>query len=72
MSAPKIAVVFYKYKTYANGTHPVMIRITANRKSSYLTTGYSIRPENWGQFAPELRGQFQAVNWGLFGRNFHD
>ena len=49
MSAPKIAVVFYKYKTYANGTHPVMIRITANRKSSYLTTGYSIRPENWDE-----------------------
>lgn len=49
MSAPKIAVVFYKYKTYSNGTHPVLIRITANRKSSYLTTGYSVREENWDE-----------------------
>jgi integrase len=49
MSAPKVAVVFYKYKTYSNGNHPVMIRITSNRKSSYLATGYAVKPENWDE-----------------------
>ncbi len=49
MSAPKIAVVFYKYKTYSNGTHPILIRITANRKSSYISTGYSVKEEYWDE-----------------------
>lgn len=47
MSSPKIAIVYYTYKKYANGTHPIMIRITANRKARYITTGYSVKPENW-------------------------
>lgn len=49
MSAPKIAIVYYKYKNYSDGTHPIMIRITANRKSRYITTGYSVKPENWDE-----------------------
>jgi len=47
MSAPKIAIVYYTYKTYSDGTHPIMIRITASRKSRYISTGYSVKPENW-------------------------
>lgn len=47
MSTPKIAIVFYTYKKYSDGTHPIMIRITANRKSRYIATGYSVMPENW-------------------------
>lgn len=47
MSAPKIAIVHYTYKKYADGTHPIMIRITANRKARYISTGYSVKKENW-------------------------
>ena len=47
MSAPKIATVLYKYKKYADGKHPIMIRITSNRKSNYIATGYSVFPESW-------------------------
>ena len=47
MSAPKIAIVYYTYKKYADGTHPIMIRITANRKARYMATGYSVKSENW-------------------------
>jgi len=36
MSAPKVAIVHYTYKKYADGTIPVMIRITANRKAGYM------------------------------------
>jgi len=49
MSAAKIAIVHYTYKKYADGTHPVMIRITANRKARYIATGYSVNKENWDQ-----------------------
>jgi len=47
MSAPKIAIVYYTYKKYADGTHPILIRITANRKARYIATGYSVKSENW-------------------------
>lgn len=47
MAAPKIAIVYYTYKKYADGTHPILIRITANRKARYMATGYSVKPENW-------------------------
>jgi len=49
MSTPKIAIVHYTYKKYADGTSPVMIRITANRKSRYMATGYSVKTENWDE-----------------------
>ena len=47
MSTPKITIVHYTYKKYSDGTHPVMIRITANRKARYMATGYSVNEENW-------------------------
>lgn len=31
-----ISVICYKSKTLANGEHPLMLRITQNRKSSYF------------------------------------
>jgi integrase/recombinase XerD len=49
MSAAKIAIVHYTYKKYSDGTHPIMIRITANRKARYIATGYSVNKENWDQ-----------------------
>lgn len=49
MSAAKIAIVHYTYKKYADGTHPIMIRITANRKARYIATGYSVNKENWDE-----------------------
>jgi integrase len=49
MASPKVTLVHYKYKTYSNGKHPIMIRITANRKSNYIATGYSCMPENWDE-----------------------
>lgn len=49
MSAAKVRLVHYKYKTYSNGMNPIMIRITANRKSRYIATGYSVKEENWDE-----------------------
>ena len=54
MSAAKVTLVHYKYKTYSNGMNPIMIRITANRKSRYIATGYSTKEENWDEVNNKL------------------
>ena len=54
MSAAKVTLVHYKYKTYSNGKNPIMIRITANRKSRYIATGYSTKEENWDEINNKL------------------
>lgn len=42
-----ISVICYKSKTLANGEHPLMLRITKNRKLKYLSLGISIHPNKW-------------------------
>jgi hypothetical protein len=37
MEAPKIKAVLYTSKTYKDGAHPIMIRLTQNRKLLILT-----------------------------------
>lgn len=47
MKAPKIQPVIYKQKTYKNGRHPIMIRMTQLGKLRYISLPDSIREENW-------------------------
>ncbi len=42
-----ISVVCYKSKTLSTGEHPLMLRITKDRKLKYLSLGISIHPDNW-------------------------
>src|SRR5437588_8540864 len=49
MDQTKIKVVLYQQKIYANGTFPILIRITNKRKSRYISTGYSIKLSNWDE-----------------------
>jgi len=49
MNAPKIKVVLYKNRTYNDGSHPIMIRITQNRKAIYKAVGYSVLPDAWDE-----------------------
>ncbi|MBR5206673.1 MAG: site-specific integrase, partial [Alistipes sp.] len=42
-----ISVICYKSKTLANGEHPLMLRITQNRKSSYKSLNVSILAKHW-------------------------
>ena len=46
MEKIKIKAVLYP-KIYSNGTQPIFIRITQNRKSRYISVGYSIPKEAW-------------------------
>lgn len=45
MNLPKVKAVLFKGKVYADGTHPIMIRVTKDRVSTYKATGFSV-PEN--------------------------
>jgi integrase len=47
MSGTYIAVVLYKSKRLANGEHPLMLRVTKNRKPSYISLGVSSTVELW-------------------------
>src|SRR5580658_9487441 len=47
MDLPKVKAILFTGKTYSNGTHPVMIRVTQNRKRIYKAAGFSIPPDAW-------------------------
>jgi len=49
MNTPKIKAVLYKSKTYKDGSHPIMIRITQNRKVIYKAVGHSVVPDAWDE-----------------------
>lgn len=42
-----IKVILYTSKILKNGEHPIMFRVTKNRKSKYLSIGYSCPAELW-------------------------
>ena len=49
-----VKVVYYTYKTLADGTHPFMVRITKDRKLKYLATGLSLHPKYWNPLKKEF------------------
>lgn len=42
-----ISVICFKSKTLANGEHPLMLRITKDRKRTMKSLGVSVDPSNW-------------------------
>jgi len=40
-------VVLFKSKLLKNGLHPIMLRITKDRKPKYISLGYNCSPELW-------------------------
>ncbi len=42
-----ISVICFKSKTLANGEHPLMLRITKDRKRRMKSLGVSVHPSNW-------------------------
>lgn len=53
-----VKVVYYTYKTLADGTHPFMVRITKDRKLKYLATGLSLHPKYWNPLKKEVRKSY--------------
>lgn len=50
-----IKLVLKKEKLRADGTAPVYLRATANRKSVYTATGIYLRPRDWNETRQEVR-----------------
>src|SRR5688572_26383283 len=44
-----VKVVLYTSKTLSNGEHPVMIRITKDRKPEYISTGVTCSVAGWNE-----------------------
>ena len=42
-----VNIVCYRPKTLKNGEHPLMIRVTKNRKVKYKSLGLSVHPDHW-------------------------
>jgi integrase/recombinase XerD len=49
MDSTKVKVILFIHKIYSDGASPIMIRITKNRKSRYISTGYAVKEENWDE-----------------------
>ena len=47
MNNATINVVCYKWKTLANGEHPLMLRVTKDGKTKYQSLGISVNPKSW-------------------------
>lgn len=47
-----VSVVYHTSKTLKNGNHPLMLRVTQNRKSQYVSLGILISPEHWDECYP--------------------
>lgn len=54
MDTLKLKAVLFKSKTYKDGSHPIMIRVTQNRKVIYKSVGYSAQPNAWDEDAQRV------------------
>ena len=44
-----VKVIYRSVKTLADGSHPFWLRITKNRKTTYVATGLSLHPKYWNE-----------------------
>ena len=47
MNLPKVKAILFKAKTYSDGTHPILIRLTLKRVRLYKSVGFSVPSESW-------------------------
>ncbi|MBQ8873971.1 MAG: hypothetical protein IJY60_01485, partial [Bacteroides sp.] len=43
----KVSVICFKSKVLANGEHPIVLRITENKKRVTKSLGISVKPQHW-------------------------
>ncbi|MCG8321552.1 MAG: Arm DNA-binding domain-containing protein [Cytophagales bacterium] len=52
----KSKIVLYTSKTLKDGSHPVVLRITYDRKRKYYTLGVTGSPDRWNRDAGRFKG----------------
>ncbi len=55
MTTATVKLVLRRHKRKADGTAPVWLRITANRKSRYISTGIYLEPRHWNETKQRVR-----------------
>ena len=55
MTTATVKLVLRRDKRKADGTAPVWLRITANRKSRYISTGIYLEPKHWNETKQRVR-----------------
>lgn len=50
-----VKVILYKSKTLADGSHPLMVRITKDRQRKYISTGLSLLLKYWDEAKDQPR-----------------
>ncbi len=59
---PKVKVVLYTSKTYSNGTHPVMLRITHKRLIRYYSLNSNCHEEQWDKSRSLFNKKYKRYN----------
>lgn len=65
MKQPKVKAILRTDKPLSDKSLPIWIRITQNRKSSYIATGYSCQEEEWNNEAQRLYEVKPRMNQNL-------
>lgn len=58
---PSVRTLLRTSKARKDGTAPVWIRITANRKSRYLSTGIHLLPQHWNERKRQVRSSHELA-----------
>jgi len=53
-----VNLILYKSKKLKDEKHPVVLRITKNRKRKYITLGYACTPDQWDEEREEFNKTF--------------
>ena len=62
VSNTTVRLVLFKHKARADGTCPVAVRATTDRKSRYKTTGVRVRPRDWNPKRGEVRASHEIAD----------
>ena len=63
MSSVKIVLLSSEKKKRKDGTHPLVVSVTVNRKTNVIRTGYFIKPEFWNGNGSELATRPKHPNY---------
>lgn len=62
MGTVNVKLVLRTDKMRKDGTAPIWVRITANRKSRYVATGVRIEPKDWNENKQEVRAGHELAD----------
>ncbi|MES3629944.1 MAG: site-specific integrase [Longimonas sp.] len=62
MTRVYVKLVHRTSKTSADGTAPIYLRVTANRRKRYKSTGVKVRPKHWNEKRQQVRATHELAS----------